>query len=75
MYSMTLYRGAPFDETNLFTRSAVEGGKLVYGNATSFVQVDGGSLAQSVNYQNGGLLPKEGTATYVPNPDYNPNRN
>lgn len=69
---MTLYRGAPFDENNLFTRASVDGGSLVYGNKTSFINIDGGSLTQTQTYQNGGLLPKAGTATYVPNPQYGP---
>lgn len=70
---MTLYRGAPFDENNLFTRQAVDGGSLVYGNKTSFSNLDGGSFSQTPTYQNGGLLPKQGTATYIPDPDYGPN--
>lgn len=70
---MTLYRGAPFDENNLFTRASVDGGSLVYGNRTSFVNIDGGSVTESQVYQNGGLLPRAGTATYVPDPYQGPN--
>lgn len=70
---MTLFRGAPFDENNLFTRKAVDGGNLVYGNRNDFVNVDGGGFSATQSYQNGGLLPKQGTATYVPDPNYGPN--
>lgn len=70
---MALYRGAPFDENNLFTRSAVDGGRLIYGNRTTFTNIEGGSFTQESKYQNGGLLPKQGTATYIPDPNYGPN--
>jgi hypothetical protein len=29
MYFMAITRGAPFDENNIFTRSSVDGGKLI----------------------------------------------
>ena len=28
---MTIARGAPFDENNIFTRDSIDGGKLIYG--------------------------------------------
>jgi|TARA_B110000977_G_scaffold60002_1_gene81517 hypothetical protein len=69
---MTIFRGAPFDKNNLFNRAAVDGGTLVYENDTSFSMIEGGSFTQSQPYQNAGLLPKQGTATYIPDPNYGP---
>lgn len=66
------FRGAPFDENNLFNRAAVDGGKLNYGNSTTFTNIDGGGFSNTQPYQNAGLLPKENTATYVPDPYYGP---
>lgn len=66
-------RGAPFDENNLFNRPSVDGGKLEYQQTADHINIDGGNLNTTPTYQNGGLLPKAGTATYVPDPDYGPN--
>ena len=69
---MTVYRGAPFDENNIFTRDPVDGGTLAYGKASD--TLDGGSFSTPNTVINDcGTLPKVGKATYVPDPNYGPN--
>ena len=71
---MSNFRGAPFDKNNLFSRDAVDGGKTVrLQGGANFTRIDGGTFTQTPPEINDcGLLPKEGEATYVPDPDYGP---
>lgn len=71
MYFMTIARGAPFDENNIFTRDSIDGGKLIYEKVNN--SLDGGSFATSNTVVNDcGHLPKVGKATFVPDPYYGP---
>jgi hypothetical protein len=74
---MTTLRGAPFDENNLFNRDSVDGGKLKFRQSdNAFTRIDGGSFSNvprtPSQVNDCGNLPKEGEATYVPDPDYTP---
>ena len=69
---MTVYRGAPFDKNNIFIRDPIDGGTLACGDAGD--TLDGGSfITSNIVINDCGLLPLEGEATYVPDPNYGPN--